>query len=275
MTYFKNLDELFDEGPICVENDPPLFRPGEFLTNVTSNFHFFDGEFHISADSSALIDKSSDDASVPNQQLNSTKKRISPLILLAQLKNRQIGFQFLTANEINLFLTPIMSSMSESYVNVDDENLMPHFSRLIISQTVNVFRSCTLKWDDHSYPPCLLISTLFIRPLSTNPNIFTIYNVYPLPISTNGYSYMYTNIPITIGLNLNEQRIITWDNEKERSQCTFTTIVQCVEDYLSVSLLRTSCLGQLLLQNGSDITACEIKRTRDIGPSVKHVVQNI
>ncbi|CAF1201656.1 unnamed protein product, partial [Rotaria sordida] len=49
----------------------------------------------------------------------------------------------------------------------------------------------------NSHPPCLIVSTLFVRPPPVNAFTHIVYNFHPIPVVVNRKKYIYTNIPTT------------------------------------------------------------------------------
>ncbi|CAF1533652.1 unnamed protein product [Adineta ricciae] len=84
--------------------------------------------------------------------------------------------------------------------------------------------------------PCLVVSTLFERiPTDATANVF-IYRLTPLPIVSSGNKYIYSNLPKIIGINPTYQSIITWNNDVDIQQCTFSSIIRC--EQLPISIIE-------------------------------------
>ena len=251
------------------------YRPDEFLSNVTSNFHFFDSKFYVVTRNDSLVDEASKDSDQTNQEITSYDAKNAPVIIWEQLRSHTIGFNFLTDEEINVILLPLMSSIDKSYINADVEELMTDFSRLIVSQTVNAFRSCAISQNNQLYSACLIISTLFVRPLPSAADTYTVYHLHLLPVNANGYRYVYSNLPKTFGFNAIDQSVIVWDDEPKGSKCILSKIVQCSKEPMPISLLNTPCLSELLNTGSIQTNACEIARTPNAGPEIFNVAHDI
>ncbi|CAF3840723.1 unnamed protein product [Rotaria sp. Silwood1] len=152
---------------------------------------------------------------------------------------------------------------------------MNEISYLIISQTVHALRSCTIHHEEmNSHAPCLIASTLLVRPPPVNSFTPTIYNLHPIPVGVNRIKYSYTNMPTTFCLNLIDQTLTTW-NDEQKSKCIFSKVVQCEEEPTWVSLLSLPCMEQLFSADTSTSNDCEINRSINSQPAIINIVQDI
>ena len=250
-------------------------RAGGFLSYVTSNFHFFDNEFYVITKNDPSVDRTSENSLKRNQEIIPYDAKNAPTIILEHLRSHKVGFNFLTDEEIRIVLLPVMSSIDKSYTCASLDQLMYDFSRLMISQTVNVFRSCSINQDNPSYPVCLIISTLFVRPQPSTTDTYKVYHLHPLPISMNVYRYVHINLPKTFGFNVIDRSLIAWNDEREQSRCIFSKIVQYSEEPISVSLLKTQCLSELFNRHSTQTSACELARSTNVEPTVSDIAHNI
>ena len=174
----KNISKLItEEINILFSNK----KPEEFLLNVPTNFHFFNGYFYVNTRRDQSIDRTvqlTDEQNEPliNDQIN------TPHIALEQLRNNRIGFDFLRDDDIRVILAPIMQSIEKSYETANVQTLVTHFTPLIVSQTVNAFRRCSFNQNDPSSPSCLIVSTFFTMPSTSPVDKYTTYNLLPIPI---------------------------------------------------------------------------------------------
>jgi hypothetical protein len=251
-----------------------VYHPGDFFTKIKSNFHFFENNFYLKNNNDQSLQEISLNDNTRNQHVKVSK--ISATIVLEQIINNNIGFNFLTNEEIIVFLLPLMASIDKSYNYFTKERLMDEFSRLIIAQTVHALRTCTARQEDiQRYTPCLIISTLFLRPPPLNVFTHIVYNFYPLPIVVNHHQYTYSNIPTTFGVNFIDHTLISWNNQQEKSNCFFSKIVQCREHPIIISLSSVPCISKLFSTDKSISNACGITRSLYSLSSIVNVVQNI
>ena len=251
------------------------YAPGEFLTNITTNLHFYDGYFYVAPSDSHPMNKTREGFSQENLPKKLDNTRNAGMIVVEQLKNNRVGFPFLTNTEMKSFLSPVMSSIDLLYANAEGEELMTDFFQLIVSQTVTAFRSCSLSQEIQSCSPSLIISTLFLRPSYSNVDAFAVYHLHPLPIIANGFKYIYANLPSTFGFNAIDQRLISWDIQKYPSGCDFSKFVTCPDEQMSISLSSSPCLNHLLTNESIDTNACRVIRIPITEPAFFNVAQDV
>ncbi|CAF2046695.1 unnamed protein product [Rotaria magnacalcarata] len=249
---------------------------GEFFENTKPSFHFFNNHFYAKVNDRQSLQSTSNDNIVVTQHAHSYFSKVSTTAVIEQIRRNRIGFSFLSDEEIAVFLSPLMSSIDKSYVYSSMEDLMNEFSRLIIAQLVHVLHSCSMLYQDiDTYPPCLIISTLFIRPPPLNSFTYTIYNLYPLPVVVNENRYVYTNLPRTFGLNSIDETLIIWNDDQKRLKCIFSKVVQCEEEPTYVPLSSLPCMVQLFSSDGSNSNACEIAHSINSQYGIINIVESI
>ena len=248
-------------------------RPGPFMPNITTNFHFFNGEFYINNQNDQLVDDTFHSTN-ENQEITFDNLKNTPLIVLEQLRNRHIGFNFLRNEEIYVILSPIMQSLEKSYESTSVQKLITDFTALVISQTVNAFRSCSINQEYSSSPPCLIISTLFTTPSSSTADKYTIFNLLPIPIIIDEHQYAYKNLPKTFAFNDLEQSVIVFDDFL-LSKCTLSSIVQCSIEPIPILLSEMSCISQMFSIQPSQASDCEVTRTVSSNFAVLHIAHDV
>ena len=248
-------------------------KPGQFLSNISTNFHFFNGEFYIYTQNDQLVDvtfHSTDE----KPEITYDNLKNTPLIVLDQLRNRRIGFSFLSNEEIHVILSPIMQSFEKSYETANVQKLITDFIPLIISQTVSAFRSCSINEKHSSSTPCLIISTFFTTPSSSAADKYTIYNLLPIPIVIHQHQYTYKNLPKTFAFNDLEQSVIVFDDYL-LSKCTLSFIVQCSIEPIPISLSQMSCLSQMFSTQSSQSNDCEVTRSVGSNFAILHMAHDV
>lgn len=248
-------------------------KPGQFLSNISTNFHFFNRNFYINTPDDQLADgtlQSNDE----KQVLTFDGMKNSPLIVLEQLRNHRIGLDFLKNEEINVILSSVMQSIEKVYEGADVQKLITDFTPLIISQTVNVFRRCSVDQEDSSSPPCLIISTLFVTPSSSTTDQYTAYNLFPIPTFNHSYQYIYKNLPKTLAFNELEQSVIVFDDYLS-SKCTLSSIVQCSIEPIPTSISQMSCINHMFSIQSSLSNDCEVTRAVSSNSALLHIASDI
>ena len=133
--------------------------------------------------------------------MQSYSPKVPAIVLVEQIMKNTIGFDFLKDEEIALFLSPVMLLIDKSYGFSSTTEMLNNFFRSILPKAIYVLRSCTNYLEYMGlYPPCLIISTLFVQPFHVDSAAYTVYNLYPLPVVINQTKYTYANVPTTFGL---------------------------------------------------------------------------
>ena len=133
-------------------------------------------------------------------------------------------------------------------------------------------RYCALsRQHSLSSKPCLVVSTLFIRIPINSLSIYSVYRLLPLPVVVNGDKYIYSNLPKVIGINSIEQSLIIWSNELESNECTFSSIVRCRNEPISLPLSKSPCLSQLVDDYQSDTSMCQVSRSTNIEQGILYI----
>ena len=247
----------------------------EFAMNLTSSFHFFNGEFYVSTESNQCLDVTCDHGQMnkDNSAIELSRSKRAVTIILEQLQKKRIGFEFLTSDEIDVFLSPIMTSIDRMYNQAKPVEKMNDFLGLARYQTVTAFHSCSWKRDIQRFIPCLLVSTFFAPPSLSDEDTYSVYDIFPLPVISDGYEYTY-HMPSTIGFNAVDQSVIVW-NRKDYMKCTFKKIVQCVDEQTPITVNHSPCLRSLFLTNASDQNNCATMRTSLMEPEIRRVSDDI
>ncbi|CAF1511660.1 unnamed protein product [Didymodactylos carnosus] len=182
-----------------------IHRPDSFITKTNSAVHFIDNQFHsINNIKKSIFD--STNFLVDGNQSDIPRVLPGPSnIILRQINNNKIGFDFLTNAELRLFLSTIISSIHKFYKINDFSESLNLFSQLIAAQSIYILRSCPIRRENVSAnQPCFIVSTLFLRS-SIESNIpLSVYRFISLPAIVNGEQFMYSNIPEITGINTDD-----------------------------------------------------------------------
>ena len=179
-------------------------------------------------------------------------------VLRNQIANNKISFDYLSQADLKVFLSTIFSKIDGMYSIEYTQESSTMFLKSVVAQSVFVLRQCSINSQNSlNSRPCVAVSTLFLRVPSDITTKFFIYRLTPLPIVSNGNKYIYSNLPKIIGINIIDQTVITWDDEADIKQCTFSSIVRCERMPISISLSKSLCLYQLLDDNQSVTNVCK------------------
>jgi hypothetical protein len=247
-------------------------KPDEFLRDTKSSVHVINNQFHYQ--------KNDDKALTPASSINTVDNyndilRFHPAsvdIIIKQINNNRISFEYLSLTDLKLFLTTVFSNIDESYKINNVEESLNAFSQLIVGQSVYALRYCALgRQHSLSSKPCLAVSTLFLRVPTDNVSIFSIYRLIPLPIIFDHDKYIYSNLPKVIGINSIDETLVMWNDDFDNTECTFSPIVLCQYKPVSMSLSKPSCLSQLFDDHQLATNMCEVSRSQNIGQGVLHI----
>jgi hypothetical protein len=153
-----------------------IHRPIEHMRKEGSVTHLVGDQFHSTKHIQPSIQHSTN---VHNENQKSDIFQISPTtstIVLRQIANNKIAFDFLTDAELRTFLAAVISLIDKSYQIIDTPETLKLFMELIAGQSIYILRSCDIN-EEHSLSnqPCLIVATLFFRPVIENDNILSVY----------------------------------------------------------------------------------------------------
>ena len=95
-------------------------------------------------------------------------------------------------------LIAVVSTIDKLYQVTDPSDSLNPFVQLIIGQSIYIyiFFVRVFNHQEHisSSQPCLIISTLFVRPLIENNKVFSVYRLISLPTIINGRRISWSGI---------------------------------------------------------------------------------
>ncbi len=253
-----------------------IHRPDAFTINTNSTVHFIDNQLHstntiknsLLNPTKSLVDSNQSD--IPRIALKSHS------IILRQISNNKIGFDFLNNAELMSFLTAIVATIDKSYKITDLSETLNLFSQLIVGQSVYILRSCPVRQEHISTnQPCLIVSTLFLRPSIETSIAFSVYRLISLPAFVKGEQFMYANMPQVIGVNTDDQTVILWDSTSKNNKCLFSIFVYCEKKPSSIRLSNSPCLSELFNHDTRIATSCQITRSLEIRTDIINIDSNI
>ncbi|CAF0985289.1 unnamed protein product [Didymodactylos carnosus] len=253
-----------------------IHRPDSFATKTNSAVHFIGNQFH----SIINIKKSLFDSTnflVDGNQSDIPRVLPGPSnIILKQINNNKIGFDFLTNAELRLFLTTIISSIDKFYKINDLSKSLNLFSQLIAAQSIYILRSCPIRRENVSAnEPCFIVSTLFLRSFIENNIPLSVYRFISLPAIVNGEQFMYSNIPEITGINTDDYAIISWNNTPKQNECLFSSFIYCRRKPSVIPLSHSSCLSELFIHSLRIVNSCQVTRSRSLQTDVINIDSNV
>lgn len=249
----------------------------DIVKNNKSIVHFIDNQFYYEKNDQKALTTESVTNDIDNySSIIHLRHPTSVEILLKQINNNKIGYEFLSSTDLKLFLTAIFSTIDISYTVSNTQESLDIFTSLLIGQSVFLLRHCSFnKHNSLSSQPCIAISTLFSRTAIHDKSLFSVYSLTPLPTIINGDKYIYSNLPKIIGLNFIDQRLIMWNDNSDINQCTFLPVVRCQRTPISMPISKLPCLSQLFDVNQTLTTMCQVSRSQNIDQDVIYIDNNI
>lgn len=193
-------------------------------------------------------------------------------IILHQINNKILGFDFMNDQEKYRFLKNIFINIDKSFRVSNIRESLEIFQQLVVAQSIFISRYCSLDQQYSLSTPCVIISTLFVRPPPNDPNSFLIYKFKALPVIVNGENYFYSNIPTFIEIHHDRQSLIIWEDASLMNDCIITSVfVSCRKMPLIISLANYPCLAQLLIGDIEKNNSCEVTKSTVTYPGVVEI----
>jgi len=244
-------------------------HPDQINNNNKSNIHFINNKIYYQKTLEKILTQVPSNNGVDNYSDIPRIRPTSAEIILRQINNNRISFDYLFDNDLQLFLTGIFSTIHNLYTISNVHDSLNAFTQLIVGQSVFALRQCPLiKKDSLSSQPCLAVSTLFLWIPAGTVSTFSVYRLISLPVIFNNDKYIYSNLPKVIGINPIDQTVITWNDDLAIDQCTFSPIILCKHRPVIMSLSKSSCLSQLFDDNQLTTSMCEVRRSQNIEQNV-------
>jgi hypothetical protein len=250
-----------------------VHNPALFINKTKEIFYYFDDHFHI-------VNDDNDKNSMTSTNLIDYKHKVLMLpftkrparVILEQILNNRIAFDFIAQKDIEYLYRAMMSNISTFINEFDMQELTDSFLRLVLAQKVYALRTCSFNIESTGQQtPCLLVSTLLVRPLPDSSSMFIVYQPIPFPVLIKNKKYTYSSLPSFIGLNMGDNTVAIWTGALDERTCSFSIFVQCNEEPLIVPLSASPCLLELFGEQIPTISACPVTRSKEIQPSIMHV----
>lgn len=240
-------------------------HPDNIIRNTKSIVHFVNNQFYYNKTdvnkftTMPSINTVNNHPVIPRVRSDSIEKFIK------QISVNKVDFEFLSKSDLKVFLAAAFSTIDRYYTISNLQQSLDTFFQYVVGQSVFALRYCSLAQENSLTPqPCIAVSTLFLRIQPDMPSTFLVYHLIPLPVIHNNDIYVYSTLPKIIGIDLIDQRVITWNEDIDIEQCLFSRLVLCQRLRVSVSLKKPSCISQLLDNSQLSTNICQVKRSRNI-----------
>ncbi|CAF1497825.1 unnamed protein product [Rotaria magnacalcarata] len=250
-------------------------HPDEILNNVKMA-HFIRNEvYYDKNDDKTLATISA--ASTIHSNSNIPLLQPTPIeIILKQISNNKIGFEYLSQKDLEFFLSTVFSIIDNSYTISNAYESLDTFSDYILGQSVLALRYCSMvPLNAETSQPCIVVSTLFTRIPNDDKSIYMMYRLIPLPTIYNDETFIYTNLPKILGINVINERFMMWNEDTDDNQCLMSTIVHCKRMPISISLSNPSCVSQLLDERQTVTTMCHVSRSSYAGQNILRIADGL
>ncbi|CAF2771201.1 unnamed protein product [Rotaria sp. Silwood2] len=148
---------------------------------------------------------------------------------------------------------------------------------MIVAQTVYALKSCSIQNNEHlrSSPACLVVSTIIRRMPVESSSIYQVYRLTPLPVFFKGEKYVYSDLPVIVGFNNINKKVILWNDDNLLNTCAFSKIVQCHNYPVSIPLSTLPCLNELFDNRPLSMSTCQVRRSNNVQPNILNIKNNI
>jgi hypothetical protein len=253
-------------------------HPEKHLSESRPTLHLVNDRIFLDSSEESVSPSSSSSKSVPTerQQHITRFSPTAPAVILSQLNHQQLSFDFMADDQLKFFLQAVFQLIDASSTVTNNRESLHVFRQLIVGQSIFALRTCSLTdQQSQSRRPCLVLSTLFVRPSHESPFAHMVYRLIPLPTVVNQYRYVYGNLPQFVGISQKQKTMIAWNDQSKINQCTFSMVVLCSDVPPSISFANLPCLSILLSERDSIGDACQVIRAIDAQAGVTEIVDGL
>ena len=170
---------------------------------------------------------------------------------LADIFANRLNLQFIHHKDLNTVLQFIVASTNITFNNnFTDSTLLNLVSSLLIQQAIHFIPKET------NTTLGILSITSFFAANTKRKMSFNIYQLIPIPFPHTGLRVRLANLPVTIGIDFEHSRLITW-NVDQIMTCNFQSISTCRETPPIITKWQDTCLYQILTD--TILSACRIE----------------
>ncbi|CAF0914795.1 unnamed protein product [Adineta steineri] len=247
----------------------------KFIDNTKSMIYYFDNNFYVTKN---MNKDTFHDGTIDIHHQKLLQYTANPInLVLKQLFQDKIGYDFLTKDQILEILSLPMLSLQEQFDLNHSHESLTQFKKMIIGQTVYALKSCSLSRIDRlsKDSSCLAVSTLFRKiPVKTS-SVYNVYRTIPLPITIDGQKYVYSSLPNILGVNTIDKTIVQWNENNFVSDCIVSDIIQCRKIPISIPLSSVACVSDILDTTADSDARCEVTRSTYTQPSIMNIKNDI
>ena len=159
-----------------------VHNPALFINQTKELFHYFDDNFYfVPEDNNKNSTSSTNLVDYKHKQLMLPFTKRPATIILEQILNNRIAFDFIAQKDIEYLYKTIMSTNSSSMDNLPTQEFIDSFLQLVLTQKVHALRTCSFNTESmQQQTPCLLVSTLLVRPRPESSSTFYRISIDPL-----------------------------------------------------------------------------------------------
>ena len=249
----------------------------KFLSVTKSMMYYINDHFYLPSPSNNTPATTAHSLSDHDEQTIESRSIHPHSLVLEQITSKKIGYNFLNDRQIAEIVPLIISSSSQLIDTVNDKEYGNSFIDMIIGQSIFVIKSCSThdRKNMRIISSCLSISTLFQNLPLESSSIYKIYQAIPLPVSIEGFQYVYENVPYLFGYNLINRNVLIWNREEIQSTCLLCRIVQCPFHPITVELSSLPCLAELVNTESSSFTQCQVSKSNEFQTGLLNVVSGL
>lgn len=249
----------------------------KFISKSKSIVYFIDNEFYVTRNAAESTKMISPFSANINQTTLIRHATNPATLVLEQVFNNKVGYDFLSDEHIKEIL-PL--TMSTTFGTIDHKNIKENlnmFTDMIVGQTVYALKSCSMRSNEDSRygPACLVVSTIFRRLPVGSSSFYNVYRLTPLPVFFQGETYVYSDLPKIFGFNAIDKKVILWNDDNLLAACTFSRLVHCRGYPLNIPLSTLPCLDELFSVESVSMSKCQVIKSKSILPKILNIYHNI
>ncbi|CAF1358150.1 unnamed protein product [Adineta ricciae] len=146
----------------------------------------------------------------------------------------------------------------------------------MIGQSIYILRSCgDTDKQNVSNQSCLIVATLFFRPVLDNDNMVSVYQLTPLSAIVNHEQIIYSNLPRMIAIKKRDHSVMTWNTMPETNESFFSHFIYCSKRPPLIRMNQLPCLPQLLNDDRNIGTSCAVTRSFNIETNLINIIDDV
>ena len=274
MNQRDNLSSIALEDIRRIHSQHPV---SQFMDRTKSIIYFIDDQFYIpgSIAEPAMMDFSSSPSM--HQKLRIHRSNNQAKLALEQIVTNKVGYDFLTEAQLAEMMPLVLTNDHGILDATNTKETLKLFTSMIVGQAVHALKSCALGQNGFltSTSSCLVVSTVLRRFRVGSPSLYRVYHLIPLPTVFRGEKYIYSNLPRIFGFNKIEKKVILWPEDNFSAACIAVKMIQCRIYPISISITETPCLAELLSDEDTSSSKCQVSKSKHSLPSILNMKDNV